>query len=462
MLLTITTTDAPATDLTYLLHKRPDRLQTFELAFGRAHVFYPEVTQARCTAALLVEVDPVRLVRQHTLDQYVSDRPYAASSFLSVAIGRVLKSALNGQTRERSERAAAPLALTARLPALPCRGEPDVLARLFEPLGYRVTATQAPLDARFPEWGPSPYRDVVLESRVRLADLLAHLYVLVPVLDDDKHYWVGEDEVAKLLDHGGAWLATHPERDLIAKRYLKHRRDLAQSALGQLAGEVPAAGAPSADPEVELERGLSLDEQRIAAVASELEAAGARSVLDLGCGEGRLLAALFARPAFARLLGMDASVRALERAARRLMLEELPARRERVTLIQGALTYRDRRLEGFDAAAVVEVIEHLDPARLAAFERVVFGCARPRVVVLTTPNRAYNALFPRLAAGAFRHADHRFEWTREEFAAWAHGVGARHGYAARLGGVGPEHETHGPPTQLAVMTRLDAPEGSAS
>jgi 3' terminal RNA ribose 2'-O-methyltransferase Hen1 len=462
MLLTLSTTLRPATDLGYLLAKHPARAQRFELPFGTARVFYPEASDERCTFALVLEVDPVGLVRGRGADetfslrQYVNDRPYSASSFLSVAIARVLGSALNGHCTARPELVERVWPFEARLPVLPCRGGESLLRSLFEPLGYELTVFRHPLDGEFPEWGAGPYYDVLLRKSARLQDLLAQLYVLVPVLDDDKHYWVGDAEVEKLLARGVGWLADHPERELISRRYLKHQRHLTRAAIARLADEDEHDGDEEDGDEELLERPLTLDEQRRAAVASILEESGARSVADLGCGEGRLLKELHRSrtPAFDRILGMDVSHRALAVARERLELERMPEmQRKRVELIQGSLTYRDARLAGFDAACLVEVVEHVDPSRLAALERVVFEFARPRVVVVTTPNRDYNALFPGLAAGRMRHRDHRFEWSRSEFDAWCRGVGQRNGYAVRLRPVGPEDAERGAPTQMGVFER---------
>ena len=460
MLLTVTTTHQPATDLGYLLHKNPARVQAFPLSFGQAHVFYPEAGETRCTAALLLDVDPVGLVRGRstTLAQYVSDRPYVASSFLSVAIGQVFRNALSGQSKERPALAQTAIPLEATLAAVPCRGGEPFLHRLFAPLGYRVEAARHPLDPAFPAWGASAYYTVRLRAETRLADLLTHLYVLIPVLDDEKHYWVGDDEVEKLLRHGAGWLATHPEREAITLRYLKHRRSLAREALAQLVAdemaEPDAAEVAHDNEEASIERPISLNEQRIGAVVAALKQSGATTVLDLGCGEGQLLRPLLEDRQFARIVGVDVSHRALEKAHDRLHLDRLPPlQRERISLLHGALTYRDARLEGYDTAAVVEVIEHLDPPRLAAFARVVFAHARPRTVVLTTPNREYNVRFATLPAGQFRHKDHRFEWTRAEFQAWAHDVADRFGYSARFLPIGPEDPEVGSPTQMAILAR---------
>jgi len=470
MLLTITTTHPPATDLGFLLHKNPARTQTFPLSFGKAHVFYPEASEERCTAALLLDVDPVQLVRgrgparnNRTLDQYVNDRPYAASSFLSVAISDILSSAMAGRSKERPELAETPLPLTAKVTSVPCRGGEEFLRRLFEPLGYTVAAQRHLLDEKNPDWGDSRYFTVEIAGTVRLRDLLTHLYVLIPVLDDDKHYWVGDDEVEKLLRVGAGWLAAHPERDIIAARYLNHQPSLARVALSQLVadeGPDPDETEETHDQEEEaVERRVSLNDQRLGAVMAALRGSGAKRVLDLGCGEGKLLHALLRDPAFQEIVGMDVSHRSLEIASERLHLDRMPPRqRERIQLLHGSLTYRDRRLEGFDAAAVVEVIEHLDPPRLFAFERVLFENAHPRVVILTTPNAEYNSKWESLPAGDFRHRDHRFEWTRAQFQSWAESVATRFGYTVRFLPVGPEDPALGSPTQMGLFeTSSDIP-----
>ncbi|NVB85793.1 MAG: 3' terminal RNA ribose 2'-O-methyltransferase Hen1 [Kofleriaceae bacterium] len=464
MLLRITTTHQPATDLGFLLGKHPERCQSYELAYGQAHVFYPEANAQRCTACLLVEIDPIGLVRNHrpgvedaTLARYVNDRPYVSSSFMSVAIARVFGTALAGTSKERPDLAQTELPLVVSLSVVPCRGGERFLRALFEPLGYEVTAERLVLDETFPEWGQGPYFNVSLRCTARLADALGHLYVLLPVLDNYKHYWVGQAELEKLLDHGAGWLATHPARDEIVARYLKHQRRLTREALDRLLAEdgidVDEAEATHDREEQAIEQRVSLNDQRLAAVCAELESLGARSVIDLGCGEGRLLSRLVRAKQLTKIVGVDVSPRALEIARERLHLDELPEhQRGRIDLLQSSLTYRDTRFAGFDAACVVEVIEHIDPSRLEAFERTVFEFARPRAVIVTTPNAEYNAKFASLPAGKLRHRDHRFEWTRAEFETWATGVASRHSYAVRLVAIGDVDPVLGPPTQTAVFS----------
>lgn len=477
MFLTITTTgtpEHPATDLGFLLHKHPDKAQAFSTSFGTAHVFYPEAEERGCTAALLLEVDAVALVRRGkgkgrggapdaALAQYVNDRPYAASSLLAVTLGNVFSSAMRGVCRALPDRAAEPLPLRVEVPAVPARGGPGLVRRLFEPLGWAVTAEAVPLDTGFPEWGDSRYVRLVLESGTRtLSDALRHLYVLLPVLDDAKHYWVSPDEVDKLLRAGEGWLPGHPEQKLITSRYLSRRWSLTREAMERLellrlaesddseVEEIDNAVAPETEQE---DRPTPLAVLRREAILAALADHAATRVLDLGCGEGHLVRELLREPRFTRITGVDVSVRALTISARRLGLDRMGERQAaRVNLLQGSLAYTDKRLKGYDAAVLSEVIEHLDLPRLPALEYAVFGAARPGTVVVTTPNVEYNVRWETLPAGHVRHRDHRFEWTREEFRTWAAEVAERHGYEVGFRPVGPDDPEVGPPTQMAVFT----------
>jgi len=468
--LTLTSTSRPATDLGYLLHKHPERAQSVEVSAGRAHVYYPEASDERCTVALLVEIDPVALARSRRrgsqdqlLGQYVNDRPYAASSMLAVALGKTFRTALAGRCDARPELVDTPLELEVHVPALPADGDPAFVRSLFEPLGWTVGARSVVLDETVPAWGDSRYVDLRLSGSQVLATALSHLYVLLPVLDGGKHYWVTDEEVDKLLRAGGEWLATHPQRESILRRALVRQRRLVDAATARLTElddrpvdqPVDQPSAPGDDTEDDTDGDpRPLVAIRHEAVLTALRDEEVRRVVDLGCGEGALLRALFADHTFTEVVGVDVSARALEAAERRLRLDTLADRqRERIRLLQSSVTYRDDRLAGYDAVVLMEVIEHVDPPRLPALEHTVFGHARPRVVVLTTPNAEHNVRFEGLATGAFRHPDHRFERTRSELREWAEAVAARHGYAVRFAPVGADDPQVGPPTQLAVFTR---------
>lgn len=474
--LTISTTGDeknPATDLGFLLHKHPDNPQAFSTSYGTAHVVYPEADDDRCTVAMLLEVDAQALVRKSrgkgrggapdaALAQYVNDRPYAASSLVAVALGNVFSSAMRGVCKSRPERAAQPLPLRVEIPSLPARGGPGLVRRLFEPLGWTVTVEPVPLDAEFPQWGDSRYVGLVLGSERRtLSEALRHLYVLLPVLDDAKHYWVSSDEVDKLLRAGEGWLPSHPEQKLITSRYLSRRWSLTRQAMERLElvrlAEADDSEVGEIDNAVEEERETEekptpLAVQRKDAIVAALTESGAARVLDLGCGQGQLVQALLKDPRFTEIVGVDVSMRALTIASRRLKLDRMGERQaSRVTLLQGSLAYTDSRLKGYDAAVLSEVIEHVDLPRLPAVEYAVFGSARPRTVLVTTPNVEYNVRWETLPAGHTRHGDHRFEWTREEFRSWAGRVAELHGYTVRFTPVGPDDPEVGPPTQMATF-----------
>ncbi|MFF6912224.1 3' terminal RNA ribose 2'-O-methyltransferase Hen1 [Streptomyces sp. NPDC012466] len=487
MFLTISTTgtpERPATDLGYLLHKHPDKAQAFSTSYGTAHVLYPEAEAQRCTAALLLEVDTVALVRRGkgkgrggapdaTLAQYVNDRPYAASSLLAVALSSVFSSAMKGVCKARPELPGQARPLRVEVPALPARGGPDLVRKLFEPLGWAVTVEPVALDTEFPAWGDSRYVSLVLESdALTLAEALRHLYVLLPVLDDAKHYWVAPDEVDKLLRVGEGWLPGHPEQRLITSRYLSRRWALTRQATERLElvrlAEADDSEVEEIDNAVEAEteaeeKPAPLAVQRREAIVTALRQSKAARVLDLGCGQGQLVQALLKDPAFTEIVGVDVSMRALTIASRRLKLDRMGERQaSRVQLFQGSLAYTDVRLKGYDAAVLSEVIEHLDLPRLPALEYAVFGSARPRTVLVTTPNVEYNVRWESLPAGHVRHGDHRFEWTRAEFRAWAESVAERHGYGVAFEPVGPDDPEVGPPTQMAVFTLITPKEAKAA
>ncbi|MCL8252347.1 3' terminal RNA ribose 2'-O-methyltransferase Hen1 [Aeromicrobium fastidiosum] len=466
MLLTVSARRSPAlddpADLGYLLHKHPERAQAFEVYGGTAHVFYPEVGPERCTAAMLLEVDPVALVRGRNgshdgfaLGQYVNDRPYVASSLLSVAMGKVFRSALNGRCRGHDDLVASPLDLTIALPAVP--GDPDLLGRLFEPMGWTVVATPVALDDTRPQWGDAPLVSLTLTGSMRLAEALNHLYVLLPVLDDAKHYWVGDDEVDKLVRAGSGWLATHPERELVTHRYLAHQRGLKDAAMQRLVELDDRPVAESLEDEDVVATTRPLVRLRHDAVLEEVRRVRPASVADLGCGSGALLAALLELQGVARVIGTEVSDASLSRAAKRLHVDRMTERQsDRLSLLLSSLQYEDPRLADVDLAILMEVIEHVDPGRLPAVVANVFGAMRPRHVVVTTPNVEHNARYPALRDGGFRHPDHRFEWTRAELADWAASVGRAYGYDVELRPVGDDDPEVGPPTQMAVFARRAA------
>lgn len=479
MLLTITAEGENAAALSFLLHKHPDKLQQVELSVGAASIFYPECEKEKVTAALLLDIDPIGMVRNaknfagkdFLLGQYVNDRPYVASSFMSSAISKAFSSAMNGSCKEHPEFIDMPLALTAKISVLPApRGGELLIKRLFEPLGYTVEAERHLLDTQFSEWGYGKYFTLTLKNTLTLKELLSHLYVLIPVLDNEKHYFITQNEVEKLLQKGKGWLEQHPEREIIVSRYLINLKSLVRSAFEVLQAAEDGI-IPDTDNEAEQDELTKIEDTaaahtqlqkvkkerlhdiRLKLVTEKLKQSGAASVIDLGCGDGKLLRLLLKEKQFTRIAGTDVSYSELEKSQDKLHWNEMPEKqRERLSLFQSSLTYRDKRFSGFDAAAVVEVIEHLDPNRLPALEKSLFTYAKPQTIVLTTPNREYNVRYENLSAGKVRHSDHRFEWTRSEFEAWAERVARENNYTVAFFPVGEEEENIGAPSQMAVFT----------
>ena len=461
MLLNITTTHKPATDLGYLLHKHPEKLQSIDLSIGKAHIFYPESSDEKTTVSLLLDIDPIDMVRgkrnfsgkRFSLGQYVNDRPYVASSFMSVAIAKAFSTAMNGKCSKKPDLVNIKMPFEIDISVLPApKGGEILIRKMFEPLGYKVELERHILDEQFISWGDSKYFTLKLTHTITLQELLSHLYVLIPALDNDKHYYVSQNEIEKLLEKGKGWLSEHPEKEQITKRYLYNLHSLSRQALERLNEDVNSDELQSEKKTKDAKRKETLHQQRLSLVLDKLKESGAQSVLDLGCGEGKLIRMLLKQKQFNKISGMDISYQELTRCKDRLHWDEMaPRQKERINLFQGALTYRDKRLEGFDAAAIVEVIEHLDENRLKSFERVVFECAKPKTVVLTTPNGEYNVLFENMEADTMRHTDHRFEWTRNEFETWANQVANTNNYKVQFLPIGEEDEKVGAPSQMAIF-----------
>lgn len=464
MLLNISTSHYPATDLGYLLHKHPDKFQSFDLSVGKAHVFYPEAGESKTTISLLLDIDPIDMVREarnlggdaFPLGQFVNDRPYVASSFMSVAIAKIFSSALNGNCKEKPELVEKKLPFEVSVSVQPAPHGGEILIRKFyEPLGYNVNLKRCTLDDHFPEWGDSKYFQLSLANTLSTKDLLSHLYVLIPALDNNKHYFVNENEIEKLLKKGEGWLNGHPAKQEIARRYLHNIRSLSGQAMQLLTdGDTPDNTLPDKDlhPAGARSKKETLHDTRLRTVVDRLLASGAKTVLDLGCGDGKLLRLLAPQRQFSQIVGMDVAYKELLKAKERLGYDEMPPhQQERIRLFQGSLTYRDKRIEGFQAAAVIEVIEHLDPDRLKTFETVLFAHARPATVLITTPNKEYNMVWENLDTGTMRHSDHRFEWSREEFARWASHIATSYPYNFEIVPIGPEVENVGAPTQMAIF-----------
>jgi 3' terminal RNA ribose 2'-O-methyltransferase Hen1 len=445
--LSIATTRQGAKDLGFLLYKHPDRVFRSDASRNAkmsAVGFYPEATDERCEFCLVVEVDPVERVRGASwgagIAQYVEPLPFLASSYMAQALSLCLRSAMNGVVtskdpaeEERLKVAAAekwPLEITVS----PLRTSPALISRMFEPLGWDVALHSIALDIPGMMSGDrgTDLHTLTLRGEVTLQDALTHLYVLLPALDPARHYFYGESEVQKLLDKSQNWLEQHPARELIVGRYLSKSRELRETALQQFEtaddDETVAEGDVPDEP-------VSAHDERHQRIVEIVRGAGDVSVVDLGCGEGKLLERLSKLPGKLEITGVEPAMRDLDKAHRALSRNPGKQMDPRIKLKHGSILYADDQLKGFDIAILSEVIEHIDPERLDHAERCVFGFMQPRKVVVTTPNASFNEMFG-LEEGRFRHRDHRFEWTETEVTAWCGRIGRDYGYSYELGGAG--------------------------
>ncbi|MBR0149548.1 MAG: 3' terminal RNA ribose 2'-O-methyltransferase Hen1 [Lachnospiraceae bacterium] len=474
MLLTITYRGENTQDLGYLLYKNPARPQSVQLSMGRAYIFYPEVSDEETTVALLVSLDPLNLAKGKTgslekgLFAYVNDRPYVASSFMTNAINRVFGTAMTGRCDSRPELAASELDLEAKIYMLPVRGNKNFLNEVFEPLGYEVKYETFCVDEEYPGWGECDCVNLMLHGKVRVADLLNQLYILIPVFDLQRHYFVNDTDVEAIVKHGENWLPSHPLAERIVRRYFKMARSLGREASERLGISVAIVddGDASQDGNGAF---IPLDQARLEAVLDEILRCGAKTCIDLGCGEGKLIKLLLDSGKPETIAGADVVTGELKKAAERIGYERLPERqKQKVKLFQGSLMYPDERFKGYDCMSVIEVMEHIEPERLPMLEQVVFKWAAPKMVIFTTPDRRYNENYG-LYDGQMRHDDHRFEWDREEFEKWTGHICEKYGYTVTVKGIDVNHNEPGDgeqerasfifttdgssPTQMAVFVK---------
>ncbi|MFC3849886.1 3' terminal RNA ribose 2'-O-methyltransferase Hen1 [Corynebacterium hansenii] len=460
-----------ATDAGFLLGKHPQRVNSFTLPFGIATVAAPHADDDRLRIAMWVDVSPADEIkdkrsraRELATSGYVSSRPHVAGSLMSTALSRVFRSAMagaDGVSAEYAGLAETPLPLELTVAAV---GSPELAKAMFSPMGWRVRVESSPADERFPEWGDAPTAVLRLSGRSTIASAISQLYVLLPVLEGRKHFWVGPEEAEKMASFGGGWLAGHPELDTILFRGLARQRELVDEArrrlgAGEKAGDRPTNltnGAAGGDGEAGT-AGTNphrLRDDRIDAITAAIDDLGAQSVLEIGCGEGRILAAIAGRPSVRHVVGIDPAPVVLERAKNKLGIDEEPDRwGAPIELGHGSALLCDTRFPGKDAIVFSEVLEHLDPIRWPEAEQAIWGHARPRAVIVTTPNAEYNVNYPGLAPGEKRHPDHRVELDREGFARWCGKVADAHGYSVDIGGTGKLDAATGHESQVAVFTR---------
>jgi len=458
MILNITTTTFPAKNLGFLLHKNPDNFKSVKLSIGKAHIFYPEASDERTTVSLLLDINPMELAKSKkniirkgfSLAQYVNDRPYVASSFMSVALAKAFSTAMNGTCKNKPELVDEKMDFEVEISVLHSpRGGDNLIKRLFLPLGYELEIKKYLLDEKFESWGEANYYTLKLRNKIKLKELLSHLYVLIPVLDNDKHYFVSSAEIEKLLTKGKGWLENHPEMEIIAKRYMIGLKSLSKEVIEKL-----YEGNESYKNLLNLAKKEKkyLNDIRLDSVFNELVQNKIYSVIDIGCGEGKLIQKLIKSSQFNKIAGMDVSYKELLKAKARMFFDEMaPRQKSRIDLFHGSIVYKDERLRIYQAATVIEVIEHLDEEKLHIFEKVLFEYTNPEFIIITTPNIEFNETYKKINKQDLRHHDHRFEWTREEFQSWSEKLAKKYNYNIEFKNVGESIKDIGSPTQMGIF-----------
>jgi 3' terminal RNA ribose 2'-O-methyltransferase Hen1 len=450
MYLSIATTYQPATDLGHLLHKHPDRAFKSEGSQSDYYCFFPVATAEYCKACLVLNFNSRPESNGHgrpflpqLQSQYINDRPYVAGSQLSIAIADVFGTAMNGKSKDRQNLADIALPFEIEISAVHCNAGADFIQKIFEPLGYTVEVSNTKLNEKFPAWGQAPYFSIKLNTTKRISEILRQIYVLLPVLDNFKHYYIEDAEKEKILRLGEGWLQNHPLVEIITQRSLKNIRSLSNEALEILLGSEPITSS-SLDGEAKLESPIRLNELRFNKVEEVLITSGVKRVLDFGCGEGRFLEKLIRNPWFSEVIGADVSIASLERATKRL---ERNSSKNKAKLIHSSFTYHDDRLKDIDSMVMLEVIEHIDLTNLDFVEKNIFEFIKPKLLIITTPNADYNTKFQQ---PGFRHPDHRFEWTRDEFKVFCE-KSIKYGYTYEISFIGDIEPALGGPTQMGVF-----------
>jgi 3' terminal RNA ribose 2'-O-methyltransferase Hen1 len=468
MLLTITCRGENATDIGYVLRKRPGRLLRFDRNKNTIGVlmYWPRVEDDLCQFAMQLDIDPLDMsprrpgaIAASNLFDYVNDRPYATSRLMGSAIAWFLREALydrplpEGAPDDVRERV---FDLEARIFAFEERG----LAKdAFEALGYETDVTPHVLDDEHPSWGLSPYADVRVRKNETVTELLQHLHVMLSALPKPSKNESATKEVAeRLLRVSGTWLADHPMRNKLVWRYLSYDRALASDVMDKLActtSEDTASDGATSDDATDAEpkaKHVPLHTQVLDTVSAIIRESGCTSVLDAGCGDGKLVRLLLGIEQVERIGAADVSATSLRRLQSKLTERRRTAMPDNLDVFQASVTMSDDRLRGYDAICAIEVVEHIDPRRIRDLERVVFEESGASLIVVTTPNREYNRVYG-IPSDLLRHPDHRFEWTRDEFARWVTHVCETYGYTSDMRGVGEVDEAAGQPTLVATFRK---------
>ncbi|MDN4617361.1 3' terminal RNA ribose 2'-O-methyltransferase Hen1 [Paenibacillus sp. PsM32] len=481
MYLTIKATGEHANMISHLLAKNPHNLYDRTEKGARVRLVYTSFEPHDTEAILFVTPDPIELVKgtpdHYDITQYINDRELAVSSLFCSYIRPALGTALNGKPKADYMNWV-DYQFDLQMTFGPVASDlPDhVVESLFQPLGYEVQMERGEIDYSFDLKNRSTVRHIQISGQQTLQQMLRQVYILIPVLDNYKHYYINEDEIERLRRYGEGWLSTHPQHDLMIKRSLRfaplikeYEQQVANDAsMDTLLTEISThsvedatAQAESAEP-LEIIDGLEttieppvvrLNELRYRAIVEQVSLLPQRKqVIDFGAGEGKLSVRLGQIEGVEQVWAVEPSMQSQLRAIDRFA--KLEGRTDDVipVITTGSLFYRDERWIDQDVIILCEVIEHINEVRLPQVIHTLFTDYRPQTLIITTPNREYNEVYD-MDTEEIRHADHRFEWTRAEFEQYCTQWIQNRPYTFTISGIGEKHEQYGQPTQMVVFHR---------
>lgn len=430
--------------VSYLLAKNPNNLYERDEKGFKVRSVYSVFTKEEVKYLIYVKPDPIDLVRSspqvYDISHYINDREFAVSSLFVSAIRKALGTALNGKPQEEyvqwvehrfdMEVAFGPIATD--LPD----GE---LAELFKPIGYNVEIKRAASTLR----SKSSALFITLTGKQTIQNLLKHLFILIPVIDNYKHYFIDEREIEKVDRYGEGWLDAHPLKQFIVKRALRFQNLIRQSKFYDRERH---------NQENRETKKIRLNELRYEKIVDFIRTIPKRdTVVDLGAGEGKLSVKLGYLDGVKEILSVEPSNKSRVRAIQRFEEAEGTDGFTLPTSLAGSLFYFDDRLVNKDIMVLCEVIEHIDEYRIPKMMEAIFRSYQPRVLIVTTPNQEYNVIYD--MDETMRHHDHRFEWTRDDFQENCEQWIKESPYYIQFEGIGEEHPEYGTPTQMAIFRR---------
>ncbi|MCM3572375.1 3' terminal RNA ribose 2'-O-methyltransferase Hen1 [Mesobacillus subterraneus] len=436
--------------ISHLLAKNPNNLYERNQKGHAVRLFFSSFTEREVEATVFVAPDSLELVKnqgnQYDITHYINDREFAVSSIFISLIRTALGTALNGQPKEEYIKwVKHPFDLELSFGPVASGLSDHQIVDLFEPLGFNVSINRPQIEYNFNLKSKSSVRFITLKGRTPLQMALRQIFVLIPVLDNYKHYFIDEKEIEKLERYGEGWLDDHPQKSFILKKALRFK-----NVYELVEGQEKDTAAPEM-------RKIRLNDMRYEKIVDTVNGfENKESIVDLGSGEGKLSTRLGFIPGVKEILAVEPSEEASIRAMERFAQAEGKDYFIKPTQLWGSLFYYDERLKGKDVIILCEVIEHIDEERLSKVFQTILQDYRPKNLVVTTPNKEYNALYE--MDTEFRHGDHRFEWSREEFEAWCKARNEEGEYELIFDGIGELDEQFGFPTQMCIFKRKEVSE----